>query len=134
MNKIQQIFKNRSEKVIPFLTAGYPKLNDTVKMVLSAEKAGAEMVEIGMPFSDPLADGPTIQLAASRALSSGTSPAAVLEMLSDLRGKLNIPVILFTYSNPLLNFGIDNFCKHASQAGASGLVVPDVTTFFSSCS
>jgi tryptophan synthase alpha chain len=84
------------------------------------------MVELGIPYSDPLADGPVIQAAAGRALAAGTTPGRVLEMLAGLQGKLTIPVVLFTYSNPLLNRGMERFCREAAAAGAAGLVVPDL--------
>lgn len=112
--------------LIPFIMAGDPDLNTSAQILLKLQEKGADIIELGIPYSDPLADGPIIQLAAARALSSGTSARATLEMLSDLKGKLNVPVILFTYSNPLLNCGMENFCEQAYQAGASGLVVPDL--------
>ena len=112
--------------LMPFLMAGDPDLETTAEVLLALEAAGADMVELGMPYSDPLADGPVIQAAASRALAAGTTPGAVLEMLASLKGRLSIPVILFTYSNPLLNVGMEAFCKRAAAAGAAGLVVPDL--------
>jgi len=111
---------------MPFLMAGDPDLTHTRSTLLALEAAGADMIELGIPYSDPLADGPVIQAAASRALGSGTTPGRVLEMLQSLKGELSIPVILFTYSNPLLNRGMENFCRDAAAAGAAGLVVPDL--------
>ena len=87
---------------MPFVMAGDPDLETTRGVLLGLERGGADMVELGMPYSDPLADGPVIQAAASRALTAGTTPARVLEMLASLKGEISIPVILFTYSNPLL--------------------------------
>ena len=112
--------------VMPFLMAGDPDLATTRSVLMQLQREGADIVELGIPYSDPLADGPVIQAAAARALSVGTSPAGVLEMLRSLKGELNIPVILFTYSNPLLNMGMERFCEQAAQAGAAGLVVPDL--------
>ena len=112
--------------LMPFLMAGDPDLETTAKILLELQASGADMVELGIPYSDPLADGPIIQLAASRALLSGTSPEKVFTMLSELKGDLSIPIILFTYSNPLINRGLDQFCLEASRAGVSGLVVPDL--------
>ena len=112
--------------VMPFLMAGDPDLVTTSSVLMQLQREGADIVELGIPYSDPLADGPVIQAAAARALSVGTSPAGVLEMLRSLKGELNIPVILFTYSNPLLNMGMERFCEQAAQAGAAGLVVPDL--------
>ena len=106
--------------------AGDPDLETTAKILLELQANGADMIELGIPYSDPLADGPIIQLAASRALSSGTSPDKVFKMLSELKDQLSIPIILFTYSNPLINRGLDAFCVEASKSGVSGLVVPDL--------
>ncbi len=111
---------------MPFLMAGDPDLDTTRDVLLALQSAGADMVELGMPYSDPLADGPVIQAAASRALDAGTTPGKVLEMLETLGDDFNLPVILFTYSNPLLNIGMEAFCERAASAGAAGLVVPDL--------
>jgi tryptophan synthase alpha chain len=127
---IQQRFSQLQQQgrcaLMPFLMAGDPDLATTRAALLALQSAGADMIELGIPYSDPLADGPVIQAAASRALSSATTPGRVLEMLRSLKGELQIPVILFTYSNPLLNRGMDCFCRDAAAAGASGLVVPDL--------
>ncbi|MFN6355924.1 MAG: tryptophan synthase subunit alpha [Cyanobacteriota bacterium] len=112
--------------LMPFLMAGDPNLTATAATLLSLQENGADLIELGIPYSDPLADGPVIQAAASRALAAHTTPAAVFELLASLRGQLTVPVILFTYSNPLLNRGMETFCRQAAQAGASGLVVPDL--------
>lgn len=127
---IQQRFQKLKTEgrcaLMPFLMAGDPDLEHTRSTLLALEAAGADMIELGIPYSDPLADGPVIQAAASRALGSGTTPGRVLEMLRSLKGELTIPVILFTYSNPLLNRGMETFCRDAAAAGAAGLVVPDL--------
>ena len=112
--------------LMPFLMAGDADLTITRATLLALEQAGADLIELGIPYSDPLADGPVIQAAASRALAAGTTPGAVLAMLGSLAGELSIPVVLFTYSNPLLNRGMEDFCRDAAAAGASGLVVPDL--------
>ena len=112
--------------LMPFIMAGDPDLNTTAQILLRLQEKGADVIELGIPYSDPLADGPVIQLAASRALSSRTTPKAVLEMLAGLKDQLTIPVILFTYTNPLINSGLENFCDQAAKAGAAGLVVPDL--------
>ena len=112
--------------LMPFLMAGDPDLATTAATLQSLEQAGADLIELGIPYSDPLADGPVIQAAAARALASGTTPGRVLEMLSGLRNSLKTPVVLFTYSNPLLNRGMEAFCREAAGAGAAGLVVPDL--------
>ena len=127
---IQQRFSQLQQQgrcaLMPFLMAGDPDLSSTRSSLLALQAAGADMIELGIPYSDPLADGPVIQAAASRALRSATTPGRVLEMLTNLKGELQIPVILFTYSNPLLNRGMEAFCRDAAAAGAAGLVVPDL--------
>lgn len=112
--------------LMPFVMAGDPDLQSTADVLLSLQAHGADVVELGIPYSDPLADGPVIQASAYRALEAGTTPGRVLEMLASLKGKLTIPVILFTYSNPLLNRGPEAFFAEAAAAGASGLVIPDL--------
>jgi len=127
---IQQRFEALRQQqrcaLMPFLMAGDPDLEVTSASLLALQHAGADLIELGIPYSDPLADGPVIQAAASRALAAGTTPARVLAMLSGLRGQLTVPVVLFTYSNPLLNRGMEAFCADAAAAGAAGLVVPDL--------
>ncbi|MFN7228084.1 MAG: tryptophan synthase subunit alpha [Synechococcaceae cyanobacterium] len=112
--------------LMPFLMAGDPSLEATAASLLALQAAGADLIELGIPYSDPLADGPVIQAAAGRALAAGTTPGRVLELLAGLRGQLTVPVVLFTYSNPLLNRGMEGFCREAAAAGAAGLVVPDL--------
>ncbi|MEB3324110.1 MAG: tryptophan synthase subunit alpha [Cyanobacteriota bacterium] len=112
--------------LMPFLMAGDPDLATTAATLLALQANGADLIELGIPYSDPLADGPVIQAAASRALAAHTTPAGVLALLASLRGQLEVPVILFTYSNPLLNKGMETFCRQAAEAGAAGLVVPDL--------
>ena len=124
--RFEQVRQANRLALMPFLMAGDPDLETTAQVLLALEEAGADMVELGMPYSDPLADGPVIQAAATRALDAGTTPGSVLEMLKALKGRLSIPVILFTYSNPLLNVGMERFCQQAAESGAAGLVVPDL--------
>jgi tryptophan synthase alpha chain len=127
---IQQRFEALRQQqrcaLMPFLMAGDPDLEATAASLLALQAHGADLIELGIPYSDPLADGPVIQAAASRALAAATTPARVLAMLSSLKGQLTIPVVLFTYSNPLLNKGMEAFCADAAAAGAAGLVVPDL--------
>ena len=111
---------------MPFVMAGDPDLETTARVLLTLQDADADLIELGIPYSDPLADGPVIQAAAGRALAAGTTPGAVLAMLAGLRGQLSVPVVLFTYSNPLLNRGMERFCIEAAASGAAGLVVPDL--------
>ena len=121
-----QLKKEGRIALMPFLMAGDPCLETTAEVLLTLQDKGADIIELGIPYSDPLADGPVIQAAADRALQSGTTTSLVLEMLFNLKGKLITPIILFTYSNPLFNRGMERFCDDASEAGVSGLVVPDL--------
>ena len=124
--KFQSLQVNRHLALMPFLVAGDPNLETTADILLALQQAGADMVELGIPYSDPLADGPIIQAATSRALASGTTPSLVFAMLRRLTGQLKIPIILFSYINPLLSRGIEQFFADATAAGAKGLIVPDL--------
>jgi tryptophan synthase alpha chain len=112
--------------LIPFITAGDPDLATTAKALELLDRSGADLIELGIPYSDPLADGPVIQAAATRALQQGTRLEEVLAMLKVLSPKLKSPIILFTYYNPILNRGIEAFLQDVAAAGVSGLVVPDL--------
>ena len=124
--RFEQLKREGRMALMPFLMAGDPDLDTTREVLLALQRGGADMVELGIPYSDPLADGPVIQAAASRALQAGTTPAKVMQMLSTLPDDFDLPLILFTYSNPLLNLGMQRFCEQAAGAGASGLVIPDL--------
>ena len=125
-DKFYELKNNERLALMPFIMAGDPNIEITSEILLKLQENGADLIELGIPYSDPLADGPIIQISASRALKSGTTPRKVISLLESLKGKLNIPVILFTYLNPLLSFGFDQFCKMASNAGVSGLIIPDL--------
>lgn len=112
--------------LIPFITAGDPDLDTTAKALQVLDRSGADLIELGVPYSDPLADGPVIQAAASRALQRGVKLEDVLELVKTVSPTLRAPIILFTYYNPILNRGIEHFLKRAHEAGARGLVVPDL--------
>lgn len=112
--------------LIPFITAGDPDLDTTAKALQVLDRSGADLIELGVPYSDPLADGPVIQAAASRALQRGVKLEDVLELVKTVSPTLRAPIILFTYYNPILNRGIEAFLKRAYEAGARGLVVPDL--------
>ena len=125
MNRIQQLFKNRSKKVIPFITAGYPQKKDTLNMVIAAESAGASMVEIGMPFSDPLADGPIIQKSSQTALENGVTLKWILNLIHEIRKQSEIPIALMGYVNPIIKFGLNEFLMESKDSGVDGLIIPD---------
>ena len=124
--KFIDLKNNNKLALMPFIMAGDPSIEITSEILLELQESGADLIELGIPYSDPLADGPIIQLAASRALKSGATPKKVLQLLDSLKDKLHIPIILFTYFNPLLSFGFKDFCKLASSAGVSGLIIPDL--------
>ncbi|GAP95086.1 tryptophan synthase subunit alpha [Leptolyngbya sp. NIES-2104] len=112
--------------LIPFLTAGDPDLETTAEALQILDRSGADLIELGVPYSDPLADGPVIQAAATRSLQNGTRLEDVLQLVKQVSPNLRSPIILFTYYNPILNRGIESFLKDISEAGAKGLVVPDL--------
>ena len=124
--KFYELKNDKKLALMPFIMAGDPNIVKTSEILIKLQENGADLIELGIPYSDPLADGPIIQLAASRALNSGTTPRKVIALLKSLKGKLNIPVILFSYLNPLLSFGFEQFCKMSSNAGVSGLIIPDL--------
>jgi tryptophan synthase alpha chain len=112
--------------LVAYLMAGDPSLAETERLVIEAERAGADVIEVGVPFSDPLADGPVIQRAGARALAAGTSLSRVLETTATLRAKVRVPLVLMTYYNPVLAFGLKAFARTAAEAGADGVIVVDL--------
>jgi tryptophan synthase alpha chain len=112
--------------LIAYLMAGDPSLAETERLVIEAERRGADLIELGVPFSDPLADGPVIQRADVRALAAGTSLVRVLETVAALRARVRLPLVLMTYYNPVLTFGLKTFARTAADAGADGVIVPDL--------
>ena len=124
--KFFKLINDNRLALMPFIMAGDPNIEITSDILLKLQEKGADLIELGIPYSDPLADGPIIQLSASRALKSGTNLKKVIKLLESLRGKLHIPIILFSYFNPLLSFGFEQFCEMASNAGVAGLIIPDL--------
>lgn len=129
-NRIQQTFetlKAKGEKaLIPYIMAGDPSLEETETLVLTLAEGGADLIELGIPFSDPIADGPVIQQAAERALKSGTTLAKVLTTVKSIREKTDVPLIFMSYYNTLMAMGLENFCARAVATGIDGLIVPDL--------
>jgi len=126
-NRLIDLFKVKKEKVLNiYVTAGFPKLNDTVTIIKELEAAGADIIELGMPYSDPLADGPTIQASGEKALANGMSINTLFEQLKDIRKEVSIPIILMGYFNPVMQYGIEAFCKKAAEVGIDGLILPDL--------
>jgi tryptophan synthase alpha chain len=113
--------------IVAYITAGDPSLDATSKFVLALAEAGADVIELGVPFSDPLADGPTIQRASERALKSGTTLAGVIDLVRRIRQSSQVPLVLFSYYNPILQMGLENFARAASEAGADGVLATDLT-------
>lgn len=116
----------KEKALIAYIMAGDPSLEETERLVLELERAGADIIELGVPFSDPIADGPVIQLAAERALKSGTSLRGVLALVRALRTRTDIPIVLMLYYNSIHAMGVDRFCREAAAAGVDGLIVPDM--------
>jgi len=112
--------------LIPYLTVGDPRLRDTPKLVGALIEGGADIIELGLPFSDPIADGPTIQEAVSRSLASGTTPEGVLSVAETIHEKYDTPLVLMTYYNPIFRSGLSKFLDRAVKAGVAGIIVPDV--------
>ncbi len=118
--------KPKHKALIPYVAVGYPTLEATLKVVPLLAQNGADIVELGIPFSDPLADGATIQNASFRALQNGVTPKRCLEVAAELRRRVDIPLIFMTYYNPVLNYGLDEFCLSSKNAGIDGLIIPDL--------
>ena len=126
MNRINQKLQAPKKLLSIYFTAGYPQLKDTVSILKSLQKSGVDMIEIGLPFSDPLADGPTIQHSGSVALKNGMTSKILFSQLKNIRKEIDIPLIIMGYLNPILQFGIENFCKACAEIGIDGLIIPDL--------
>lgn len=130
MNRIEETFKKlkaqNKKAFIPYIMAGDPSLERTKDIVLMLEGCGADIVELGVPFTDPLADGPTIQRAAERALKEGVTLRSVISFVKTLRGSTLIPIVLMTYYNPVFKYGEENFVRDATEAGVDGVIIPDL--------
>lgn len=129
MNRIDQLFEERdsSSKIASlFITAGYPDLQSTAGLIVGLAENGADMIELGMPFSDPLADGPTIQYASNTALDNGITMNGIFGEIKKVRRQTQVPIVLMGYLNPVLQYGVKRFCREARQAGADGLIIPDL--------
>ncbi|OGO01122.1 MAG: tryptophan synthase subunit alpha [Chloroflexi bacterium RBG_13_52_12] len=126
MSRISSVFKPGYKALIAYITAGYPDIETTVKAAAVLAKGGCDIIELGIPFSDPLADGATIQKASHQALMQGVTPQICLDTAQAIRKKTDIPLIFMTYYNPVLNYGPEAFCRSCVQAGVDGLIVPDL--------
>lgn len=126
MNRIQQKLQEDKKILSIYFTAGYPNLHDTVTIIKNLENSGVDLIEIGLPFSDPLADGPTIQASSTQALKNGMTTAVLFDQLKDIRNSVKIPLIIMGYFNPMLQYGVEDFCKKCQEIGIDGLIIPDL--------
>jgi tryptophan synthase alpha chain len=126
MNRINQKLQEDKKLLSIYFSAGYPSLNDTVQIIEDLEKSGVDMIEIGLPFSDPLADGPTIQESSTQALHNGMTTRLLFEQLKDIRKTVKIPLIIMGYFNPMLQYGMEAFCEKCQEIGLDGLIIPDL--------
>ena len=126
MNRINQKLQEDKKLLSIYFSAGFPNLDDTVSIIQDLEKSGVDMIEIGLPFSDPLADGPTIQDSSTKALKNGMTSELLFEQLKDIRSTVQMPLIIMGYFNPMLQYGVEAFCAKCKEIGIDGLIIPDL--------
>lgn len=127
MNRINQLFSRKQKDILSiYFCAGFPTLEGTVNTIKALEKKEVNMIEIGIPFSDPMADGPVIQHAATQALKNGMTLKLLFEQLKDIRKEVSIPLVLMGYLNPIMQFGFENFCRTCQESGIDGVIIPDL--------
>jgi len=127
MNKLLKVFEDKKNNILSvYFSAGYPRLEDTMIIMKSLQKGGADLIEVGIPFSDPVADGPTIQESNKIALDNGITLKKIIEQLITVNDEMQIPVILMGYLNPIYQYGVEKFCADCQKAGVSGLIIPDL--------
>ncbi|RAJ02658.1 tryptophan synthase alpha chain [Chitinophaga skermanii] len=127
MNRIDQLFAKKQHNILNiYCTAGYPQLDDTLTVLETLQASGVDMIELGMPFSDPLADGPVIQDSSTQAIKNGMKLSVLFQQLAHFRNHISVPVILMGYLNPVLQYGIENFVKKCAEVGIDGLIIPDL--------
>jgi tryptophan synthase alpha chain len=130
MNRLNQLFNTKKDNLLSiYYTAGYPEINTTLDIAEALEKAGVDFLEIGFPYSDPVADGPVIQHSSEKALENGMTLHLLFEQLKDLRKRVTIPIMLMGYFNPIAQFGVERFCKKAAEVGVDGIIVPDLPIY-----
>ncbi|TSD67972.1 tryptophan synthase subunit alpha [Inquilinus sp. KBS0705] len=130
MNRLNKLFTAKNKNLLSiYFTAGYPALNTTIDIAEALEKAGADFLEIGFPYSDPVADGPTIQHSSQTALDNGMNLNLLFEQLKDLRSRVSLPILLMGYVNPIVQYGVERFCKQAAAVGVDGIIVPDLPMY-----
>lgn len=127
MNRINKLFQTKNKNILSiYITAGFPKLDDTVSTIEALQRHGVDMIEIGIPFSDPMADGPVIQQSSQKALENGMSIRKLFQQLTNIREKINIPLVMMGYLNPIMQFGFENFCVECERVGIDGMIIPDL--------
>ncbi|MGA0414746.1 MAG: tryptophan synthase subunit alpha [Flavobacteriaceae bacterium] len=126
MQRIDQAFQKPGKLLSIYFSAGHPQRDDTLPILTALQDAGVDMVEIGLPFSDPLADGPTIQESATQALKNGMTTARLFDQLRDVRQTIHLPLVLMGYFNPILQYGVEAFCRECAAVGIDGLIIPDL--------
>lgn len=126
MNRINKKLQEDKKLLSIYFTAGYPNIDDTATIIQNLEKNGVDMIEIGLPFSDPLADGPTIQASSTQALKNGMTTEVLFKQLKDIRQSVQIPLIIMGYFNPMLQYGVEAFCQKCKEIGIDGLIIPDL--------
>ncbi|MBC7522935.1 MAG: tryptophan synthase subunit alpha [Flavobacterium sp.] len=126
MNRINLKLSENKKLLSIYFTAGYPTINDTVSIIQELEKSGVDMIEIGLPFSDPLADGPTIQASSTQAIQNGMTTELLFDQLKNIRETVTIPLLIMGYFNPMYQYGIEAFCKKCNKIGIDGLIIPDL--------
>src|SRR5687767_10471771 len=130
MSRIKQLFEQKKQNILNvYCTAGYPQLSSMREVMKALQDNGADLIELGIPYSDPLADGPVIQNSGARAIYNGMTVAKLFEQLKDFRKEIDIPVILMGYINQVLQYGFERFCSDAEKAGIDGLIFPDLPMF-----
>jgi len=130
MNRIEELFRRKHKNILNvYCTAGFPQLGSTIEVMQSLQESGADMIELGMPYSDPLADGPVIQASSSIALKNGMTIKKLFEQLKGFRKAIQVPVLLMGYMNPILQFGFEKFCAEAAAVGIDGLILPDLPEY-----
>jgi tryptophan synthase alpha chain len=126
MNRINQKLAENKKLLSIYFTAGFPALHDTVQIIKTLEMSGVDMIEIGLPFSDPLADGPVIQASGTQAIESGMTSSVLFEQLKNIRAEVKIPLILMGYFNPMMQYGVEAFCEKCAEIGIDGFIIPDL--------
>ena len=126
MNRIQKKLQEDKKLLSIYFTAGYPNIDDTVSIIEQLSENGVDMIEIGLPFSDPLADGPTIQASSTQALKNGMTTEVLFQQLKSIRKTVSIPLIIMGYFNPILQYGVAAFCEKCEEIGIDGLIIPDL--------